>query len=141
MTNKTYTLNDGTVLHEGQVLTTMTEAGPFIDLWNAANAKAGYEENPWSKLGEVNAYPVRYLCSGSLPIVINLLPEQADDNVIPPDDVVAWVNATDKNSAWYVCPFSGRWDKISSIGVHNVTTLEWLIAKGVTFYKQKPEGV
>ena len=64
----------------------------------------------------------------------------ADDNVIPPDEVVAY--ARHVQHVWFISPADNILSYIKGpINTNEMMKLEWLIAKGVTFYKQKPEGV
>ncbi len=145
MTNKTYTLKDGTVLKVGDVY----EATPEGYLRMVAHHVEMFGHtlsplyNPWLELVDS-----KDLCREPRSLAYNeayriiWLPEQADDNVIPPDEVVEW--ARQGRIMFFISPATNTWcrreNMLSGFSYTDMHQLEWLIAKGVTFYKNKPEG-
>lgn len=142
MTNKTYTLEDSTVLKVGDVY----EATPEGYLRMVAHHVEMFGHtlsplyNPWLELVDS-----KDLCREPRSLAYNeayriiWLPEQADDNVIPPDEVVERIRSGE--SVYFISPATGQWTYYYGDFTHyTMANAEWLIARGVTFYKSKPEG-
>lgn len=150
MTNKTYTLNDGTgtVLKVGDVYEATPEGFGRMTMHRMAlfgfkGADTNWLRDKEGEDGDVNDWldPTEDDFKKYAPFTIIWLPEQADDNVIPADEVVEW--RKQGKAIHYDNPAGGGfvYNKLPIEIPGELMELEWLIAKGVTFYKQKPEGV
>lgn len=144
MTNKTYTLNDGTVLKLGDVYEATPEGylrmvAHHVEMFGMKYSASWLLDKEQIAMDAFQVDATDYLQDA--PFTIIWLPEQVDDNVIPPDEVVAHMKTG--ASLYFVSPADGEWQHY--FGQHfthyTMANLEWLIAKGVTFYKNKPEGV
>lgn len=142
MTNKTYTLNDGTVLEVGKTVYEATPEGYLRMVTHHVEMFGGkYAEKDWLEDNSEDGWNEPPSLSGIeyAPFIIIWLPEQTDDNVIPPDEVVAY--ARHVQHVWFISPADNILSYIKGpINTNEMMKLEWLIAKGVTFYKAKPEG-
>jgi hypothetical protein len=141
----TYTLKDGTVLNLGDVYEATPEGylrmvNHHVELfgmrqlphhmkWIKANNGIG-----WTYIPLTSTYPQ------SAPFTIIWLPDQIDTNVVPHDEIASWYKQGKK--AWYQDPVTDIWfDFLDLKDPSLIPILEWLKAKGVTFYKQPPEGI
>lgn len=143
MTNKTYTLKDGTVLKVGDVYEATPEGylrmvTHHVEMFGVQPApKHWFRDND----NDEEFQPPSILAGLEYaPFTIIWLPKQTDDNVIPPDEVVAY--ARHVQHVWFISPADNILSYIKGpINTNEMMKLEWLISKGVTFYKTKPEGV